>query len=108
MRCTRYSTGSSLVSNQRHYPYKAILGTACELATGRGLEPGDFEGAKPEDHGPAFRWLSVPPAQCSAALSPLVREVSAGKAFQCGAQQVSLGHPAAEALADGDGHVPRE
>lgn len=30
----------------RRYPPKAILGTAYELATGRRLRPGDFEGGK--------------------------------------------------------------
>jgi hypothetical protein len=30
----------------RHYPHKAILGTAYELATGQRLAPGDFEGGK--------------------------------------------------------------
>lgn len=32
--------------NDRLYPPKAILGTAYELATGRRLAPGDFEGGK--------------------------------------------------------------
>jgi hypothetical protein len=40
------SRSYELVWNQRHYPHKAILGTAYELATGRRLEPGDFEGGK--------------------------------------------------------------
>jgi hypothetical protein len=35
-----------LVWNQRHYPHKAILGTAYEIATGQRLVPGDFEGGK--------------------------------------------------------------
>jgi hypothetical protein len=30
----------------RSYPHKAILGTACEFATGQRLAPGDFEGGK--------------------------------------------------------------
>lgn len=29
-----------------HYPHKAILGTAYELATGQRLAAGDFEGGK--------------------------------------------------------------
>jgi hypothetical protein len=29
-----------------HYPHKAILGTAYELATGKRLAPADFEGGK--------------------------------------------------------------
>ena len=35
-----------LIWNQRHYPHKAILGTAYELATGQRLGSGDFEGGK--------------------------------------------------------------
>jgi hypothetical protein len=35
-----------LVWEQRRYPHKAILGTAYELATGKRLAPGDFEGGK--------------------------------------------------------------
>jgi hypothetical protein len=35
-----------LIWNERHYPHKAILGTAYELATGQRLAPGDFEGGK--------------------------------------------------------------
>jgi hypothetical protein len=35
-----------LVWEKRRYPHKAILGTAYELATGRRLLPGDFEGGK--------------------------------------------------------------
>jgi hypothetical protein len=30
----------------RRYPPKAILGTACEFATGQRLASGDFEGGK--------------------------------------------------------------
>jgi hypothetical protein len=30
----------------RHYPHKAILGAAYEMATGRRLLPGEFEGGK--------------------------------------------------------------
>src|SRR6516225_9607900 len=33
-----------LVWDERRYPHKAILGTAYELATGRRLGSGDFEG----------------------------------------------------------------
>jgi hypothetical protein len=35
-----------LVWNRRRYPPKAIVGVAYELATGRRLQPGDFEGGK--------------------------------------------------------------
>jgi hypothetical protein len=35
-----------LVWDGRHYPHKAILGTAFELATGDRLASGDFEGGK--------------------------------------------------------------
>jgi hypothetical protein len=35
-----------LVWEQRRYPPKALLGTAYELATGKRLAPGDFEGGK--------------------------------------------------------------
>ncbi|HUB40931.1 MAG TPA: hypothetical protein VMA72_18940 [Streptosporangiaceae bacterium] len=35
-----------LVWDGRHYPHKAILGTAFELATGERLASGDFEGGK--------------------------------------------------------------
>jgi hypothetical protein len=35
-----------LIWNKRHYPHKAILGTAYEIATGQRLTPGDFEGGK--------------------------------------------------------------
>ncbi|HYK71248.1 MAG TPA: hypothetical protein VEV45_25120 [Streptosporangiaceae bacterium] len=35
-----------LVSDNRHYPHKAILGTAYELATGQRLGSADFEGGK--------------------------------------------------------------
>lgn len=35
-----------LIWEDRHYPHKAILGTAYELATGRRLAPGDFEGGR--------------------------------------------------------------
>ena len=30
----------------KRYPHKALLGTAYEFATGRRLDPGDFEGGK--------------------------------------------------------------
>jgi hypothetical protein len=40
------TTTYELVWEQRVYPPKAILGTAHELATGRRLESGDFEGGK--------------------------------------------------------------
>jgi hypothetical protein len=40
------SRSYELIWNKRHYPHKAILGTAYELATGHRLAPGDFEGGK--------------------------------------------------------------
>ena len=40
------SRSYELVWEQRHYPHKAILGTAYELATGQRLASGDFEGGK--------------------------------------------------------------
>jgi hypothetical protein len=41
-----YSKSYELVLRGRRYPHKAILGRAYELATGRRLHPGDFEGGK--------------------------------------------------------------
>jgi len=35
-----------LVWDKRHYPHKAILGTAYEFATGQRLGSADFEGGK--------------------------------------------------------------
>jgi hypothetical protein len=40
------TTTYDLVRDNRRYPPKAILGTAYELATGRRLASGDFEGGK--------------------------------------------------------------
>jgi hypothetical protein len=40
------TTTYDLVWDERRYPPKAILGTAYELATGRRLASGDFEGGK--------------------------------------------------------------
>ena len=40
------TTTYELVWDERRYPPKAILGTAHELATGRRLASGDFEGGK--------------------------------------------------------------
>jgi hypothetical protein len=40
------TTTYELISNKRRYPPKAILGTAYELATGKRLGSGDFEGGK--------------------------------------------------------------
>jgi hypothetical protein len=40
------TTTYELVVDRRRYPPKAILGTAYELATGRRLGSGDFEGGK--------------------------------------------------------------
>jgi hypothetical protein len=38
------TTTYQLIVDGRKYPPKAILGTACEFATGRRLGSGDFEG----------------------------------------------------------------
>jgi hypothetical protein len=40
------TTTYELVLEKRHYPPKAILGTAYALATGQRLASGDFEGGK--------------------------------------------------------------
>ena len=40
------TTTYDLVSGERRYPPKAVLGTAYELATGQRLASGDFEGGK--------------------------------------------------------------
>jgi len=40
------SRSYELISDGRHYPHKAILGTAYEIATGERLASGDFEGGK--------------------------------------------------------------
>ena len=40
------TTTYDLVRDGRRYPPKAILGTAYELATGRRLASGDFEGGR--------------------------------------------------------------
>ena len=40
------TTTYELIWEERRYPPKAILGTAYELATGRRLASGDFEGGK--------------------------------------------------------------
>ena len=40
------TTTYDLVWDGRHYPPKAILGTAYEFATGQRLASGDFEGGK--------------------------------------------------------------
>jgi hypothetical protein len=40
------TTTYELVWDDRHYPPKAILGTAYEFATGQCLSSGDFEGGK--------------------------------------------------------------
>jgi hypothetical protein len=40
------SRNYELIWEKRHYPHKAILGTAYELATGQRLAPTDFEGGK--------------------------------------------------------------
>jgi len=40
------TTTYDLVWDERHYPPKAILGTAYEFAVGQRLAPGDFEGGK--------------------------------------------------------------
>ncbi len=40
------SRSYALIWDQRHYPHKAILGTAYALATGQRLSSGDFERGK--------------------------------------------------------------
>ena len=40
------TTTYDLIKDERHYPPKAILGTAYEFATGHRLDSGDFEGGK--------------------------------------------------------------
>jgi hypothetical protein len=40
------SRSYELTWNNRHYPHKAILGTAYEIATGQRLASSDFEGGK--------------------------------------------------------------
>jgi hypothetical protein len=40
------TTTYELIWDERHYPPKAILGTAYELATGRRLASSDFEGGR--------------------------------------------------------------
>jgi hypothetical protein len=40
------SRSYELAVGDRRYPHKAILGTAYELATGKRLEPSEFEGGK--------------------------------------------------------------
>jgi hypothetical protein len=40
------TTTYDLIWDERHYPPKAILGTAYEFATGQRLSSGDFEGGK--------------------------------------------------------------
>jgi len=40
------TTTYELISNDRSYPPKALLGTAYEFATGQRLTSGDFEGGK--------------------------------------------------------------
>jgi 5-methylcytosine-specific restriction protein A len=40
------SRSYELVIGEHRYPHKAILGTAYELATGKRLEPSEFEGGK--------------------------------------------------------------
>jgi hypothetical protein len=40
------SRSYELVWRKRHYPHKAVLGTAYEFATGQRLASGDFEGGK--------------------------------------------------------------
>jgi hypothetical protein len=40
------TTTYELVWDERHYPPKAILGTAYEFATGQRLASGDFEGGQ--------------------------------------------------------------
>jgi hypothetical protein len=40
------ATTYELIWEERHYPPKAILGTAFEFGTGQRLQSGDFEGGK--------------------------------------------------------------
>jgi hypothetical protein len=40
------SRSYELLWEKRHYPHKAVLGTAYEFATGQRLAAGDFEGGK--------------------------------------------------------------
>ena len=40
------SRSYELITDGKRYPHKAILGTAYELATGRRLNPSDFEGGR--------------------------------------------------------------
>lgn len=40
------SRSYELLWEKRHYPHKAVLGTAYEFATGERLAAGDFEGGK--------------------------------------------------------------
>jgi hypothetical protein len=40
------SRSYELIWDERHYPHKAILGTAYEFATGQRLGSADFEGGK--------------------------------------------------------------
>jgi hypothetical protein len=40
------ATTYELICEERHYPPKAILGTAFEFGTGQRLQSGDFEGGK--------------------------------------------------------------
>ena len=41
-----YARSYELAWGERHYPPKAILGTAYEFATGKRLASGDFEGGR--------------------------------------------------------------
>lgn len=40
------SRSYELIVDGRHYPHKAVLGRAYELATAHRLSPGDFEGGR--------------------------------------------------------------
>ncbi len=59
------SRSYELIWNERHYPHKAILGTAYEIATGQRLAPGDFEGAMLAPYGCSASW-ALPFSLCSA------------------------------------------
>lgn len=52
------SRSYELVWENHHYPHKAILGTAYELATGQRLAAGDFEGGKRAPCGYSASWDS--------------------------------------------------
>jgi hypothetical protein len=64
------TTTYELIWDKRHYPPKAILGTAYEFATGQRLGSGEFEGGKTgavkvlENLGFSIQLIRRPPASC--------------------------------------------